>query len=112
MMTAQLSRVDAQPARFTRRRECGLLNIGRHWPGASERGPLEMITNGKVKIACLIGVVGLVAFWFTKLAAPKPAPIALVVRSYTNACAVIVVTNLGDFKVEYILKVERKINDW
>lgn len=28
----------AQPSRFTRRRERGLLRIGRHRPGASERG--------------------------------------------------------------------------
>jgi hypothetical protein len=73
---------------------------------------LEMITKGNVKIACLLGVVGLVAFWFIKLAALKPAPIALAVRSYTNARAVIVVTNLGDSNVEYILKVERKIDSW
>ena len=30
-----------QPSRSTRRRACDLLRIGRHWPGAGERGSLK-----------------------------------------------------------------------
>jgi hypothetical protein len=33
-------RQSAQLSRSTRRRDCVLLHIGRHWPGASERGSL------------------------------------------------------------------------
>ncbi len=38
-----------QPSRFTRRQERGLLRIGRHWPGASERGSLGIIAGYEVK---------------------------------------------------------------
>ena len=74
---------------------------------------LEMHRNSKLAILLLAGLAGLIIFAIVRLSAPARGMIGLGLQSYTNACAIFTVTNLGDSQIDYVLTVERKItNDW
>jgi len=70
-----------------------------------------MRRNFKITILLLIGIVGLTTFSLVKLPGPASGPISLGLQSYTNACAVVTVTNLSRFQFDYSLKLERKTMD-
>ena len=56
----------------------------------------------------LIAVVGVIAFYWFKVSVPPNGPISLGLQSYTNACAVITVTNRSNIQFDHGLMVERK----
>ncbi len=70
-----------------------------------------MRARTKFIILSLGAIAGLIAFLLIKSSAPADPPIGLGVQSYTNACASITLTNFGRFKLDYVLKVERKTAD-
>lgn len=67
-----------------------------------------MLKNSKVAILSLTAVVGALALYWVTVAARISRPIGLGLRSYTNACAVITVTNASRIHYDYVLMVERK----
>jgi hypothetical protein len=74
---------------------------------------VEMRRNSKITIPLIAAIVGLSAFALVMLSAPSPGMIGLGIQSYTNACAVVTVTNLSGVQIDYLLAVERKITkDW
>lgn len=84
-----------------------------HWPGGSERGSLEMRKNSPLIILPFIAVVGLVAFCWIALSSRASGPILLGLQSYTNASAVVGITNGSVHQFHYEVMVERKIGgEW
>ena len=67
-----------------------------------------MRRNFKITILLLIGIAGLISFAVIRLLGPTSAMVGLGLQSYTNASAVVAVTNLSCFQIDYVLKVERK----
>jgi len=70
-----------------------------------------MRRNSKLTILSLTVILGLIAFSLIKQTTSASGPIGLGIQSYTNACAVVTVTNLSRLPFDYSLKVERKTKD-
>jgi len=72
-----------------------------------------MRKNSTRAILLLIGIVGLIAFCWIKFSGSTSGPVALGLQSYTNASAVIGITNRSSYQFDYVVMVERKIGgEW
>ena len=67
-----------------------------------------MHSGRKILFMLLISVLVLAGFTFARVWLRFGSPVALSMRSYTNACAAVTLVNLTSEPLEYIVKVERK----
>jgi hypothetical protein len=72
-----------------------------------------MSRASKLTILIFVGFVALLIFLLTKRSAPVPGPVTLAIQSYTNARAVVILTNLTRSRLSYTLKVKHKtLSEW
>ena len=83
------------------------------WPDCSSNhsSVLKMLKYSPVLV--LIAVVGVIAFCCIVVSGPASEPIGLGLQSYTNASAVVRITNRSFYQFNYVVVSERKIGgEW